>query len=873
MQRNLLWCGVAVATLLACACSSDSPSPTDGGMDAFNDARGDAPKGDGPGDAAVADAGDPNSVEIVRDDRGVPHVYGKSLRAAFYGLGYATAQDRLFQMHFQRSTVRGQLAELFAYEEKAPDLAAKQQFNAGLIKSDTTQRTIGYARHAERIWSNLPGDIPALLQAYTDGINAWIADPAFKLPPAFAKVGLTKMPPWRPADCLLVWDRISHLFGGPQMQIEIDNLNACIAGSCPQPPCKRTVDEDAAVVQKPKDGKWPPVGSDATPPLPLPRPGDQLPWGGKQLHKPVDVKASHSWAVHGSCTTTGKPVLALDPKLALVAPNYWYQFHLSAPGVDVRGVSFAGAPGVAIYWNRYTSHTLTAGGGDIADLFELKPGSKPNTYLLDGAEKQLAVFNEQLKVRGGSPVKLKLSESAFGPVVNGLLKNVPAGRVYALRHAELMRAKSHSIVAAIELMRSTSLKTYRAALAHWVGPTTNAIYAGVDKDAPANDTGHIAYHALLHIPKRQPIKRGGFDFTGQLPYDGSSSKNDWDGVYGLSWNPHVIDPASCHLFSGNHLPVGQWHHDLVYSGIRGVGDSYRSLILRYKLQDALAGGKKVSPAQVHALHLDATSKSVELYRAVLQKLSASGAITKPASLATAPTTPAEKAGRALEVLDLWQTGGALLSRTAPTAVFVGRLNGTMLSKSRYYQHPKFSCKWHESEGGVSRFLKAFDKDDKALTTIEQDWAIDVAKTAWDATMTASPTLGVDPSKWPAGAPLAHSAHNHQNFFCAHPTSQKDNCSLDPAAKLTLSIDRGYIHTVNSAQASSYPATVDYADIDAAKALLPPGQSEDPQSPYYKDAVDELEAISRGEDKFPAAPLSRGKITETSKVQLTYAPKP
>ncbi len=807
------------------------------------------------------DAAGPETVELTRDERGVPHVFASSMKGAFYALGYASAQDRLYQMNLWRTIMRGRSAEFFAVEEAEPQLMDKSAYNTKLIKKDRYMRVMGFANKAEQSWSQLPGDVPMLLQAYADGVNAWVATPNFALGSAFEKAGITSFDPWQPADSLLVWDYVGNLFGSPKMQAEIKNLVGCDSGNCPEAPCDRPVDEDAAVVPPPFGGVWPPQGGFAF--LQRPQGGERRP--------PVSLKASHGWAVSGERTTSGKPILMLDPKVPLAAPSMWYEFHLQVPSadVDVRGINFAGAPSMLIFWNRYVSQTLTAGSGDTGDLFEIMEGSQPGTYVVDGVDQTFMTRNETITVKHGSPISVDIEETTYGPIINSIVNNAPANRKFAVRFIEHYRLDQHSIVAGIRLMSATDLTSYRDALRYWMLPTANAVYAGVDKDAPANDTGHIAYHALVGMAKRaKTLMVSGLDFTGRHPQDGSDSSNDWQGVYDLEWNAHITDPSDGYLFSGNHMPVGTWYHDLFYSGVGGLGDSYRSFQLRTMLAGLFPTTEsKITPQQAHEMHYDGGFYVGEILRDVLQHMEDRTVIVP--AVPTAPTTPAEKTAKLLQVLDLWVAEGAELKSTSKYFRLLKNLPISLIGASRHSLSPEFSCKWHESQGGVIYFAKAYQADPEIMTGIETGFLMLMSEKLWDIMIDKSPEMNPDPTTWatPTTADV-YTAKYHSAFFCNSFEEKCDSNTLDNANDVPLVLDRTQGDTVNAASTSSWPATADFADIDGSKALLAPGSHEEPSSSHYKDMVPAMENVSKGQDAIPLAPLSRDKLNLGSPEILT-----
>ena len=116
-----------------------------------------------------------------------------------------------------------------------------------------------------------------------------------------------------------------------------------------------------------------------------------------------------------------------------------------------------------IFYNEHLAQTVTAGGGDVADLFEITRGAS-GSYVVDGEELPLIEHVETIQVRGADDVDLTVEETRFGPIVSSILDNVPDGRSFALRHAEWAAPDRHSAMAGIDLMRATNLTEYREAI-------------------------------------------------------------------------------------------------------------------------------------------------------------------------------------------------------------------------------------------------------------------------------------------------------------------------------------------------------------------------------------------------------------------------
>jgi penicillin amidase len=766
------------------------------------------------------------TVRIYRDARGVPFIEASDFESALYGLGYVQAEDRLFQMHRARVEMRGQLAEVFG--SGAGDAASRAR-DSELLALDRRRRIMGFAASAERTVAGLPDETRRLLQAYADGVNAQVATRGDTLGTAFSSVGIRSISPWTAADCLLVWDVFGDSFGNPlgAIESEIAQLARCEAGSCAAAGCPAVVDEETAVVPPPADGTWPPSSMGVPPSM------------AGLLYDPrpeVPRKASHGFVVAAELVVGGRALMFAEPQLPLIAPSFWHEFVLrvAAEGLELRGMGFPGAPGVVVFWNQHVAQSATAGRADIADLFEIQ--ERPGGYLVDGAVEPFTERVERLVDASGVAETLVVRETRYGPVVDPLLPGAPAGRHFAMRHAEMTDETTHTVVAALELMRADGLASYRDALRHWTAPSLNLLYAGHDR---ADDASHIAFHAATRIPRRAPIVRDGLDLTGRLPYNGSRSSFDWSGFWPLEQNPHVIDPPSGYLFSGNHLPVGLWYDATTYGGFGGSGDTFRSMELRFRLPELLEDGP-ASVDALHALHVHSGSIVAERIRDALRVLRVRGTI--PRDEARPPTTPAARASRLLTALERWTSEGAELRHGLDSGWMASelvRLSAALARPSSDVSRA-FICRWGGGEPGVSFFLRRFGESEATLGGVEADFLILVADVTWRAVETE---LGAEVSRWGERdvppTPILYQAYGP----CWNPAVSGESCSLDPRVDLEARLDRAVINTINSAASSSYPATVEVGR--RAYALLPPGVSEDPRSPWFASGIDRIEDKADG----------------------------
>jgi penicillin amidase len=858
MKRFLLARIVTIAALGAAGCGGDEEAANTG--TGGSAATGTASSGPG-GGAGSMPAG---AVDVVRDADGVAHVFGGSRAAAFYGLGYATAEDRLFQMDYHRRFMRGRLAEVWGSEQTAHDVR---------------MRTLGWGRHADLVVAHpeFPAEERTLLEAYAAGVNAFVAKEGFSLPALFAELGIA-FDPWAPADSLLAWERLREAFGAADFESEIGKLRDCEdldypSKDDPMPGCSVScdapIDEAAAVV--PFTDPWPPPEKTAS--LATPRP----PAG------PPVVKASHGWAVRGTHTTTGKPVLAFDPKASLRAPSFLYHFHVSAPDLEARGAGLAGAPAFLVFWNRHLGHTLSAGAADLADLYEVELTSDATGYVLDGKVVPLAAHEETIAVKGEPPQKLKVSATHHGPIVTRMLAKAPPGREFAARHAELAVPSSHSLVGAIRAMAATTLEEYRSALDAWIGPSANSVFAALDPDDPR---GHVGYHLLGGIPWRAKNLVQGLDLTGRHPYDGTKSANDWQGMLTVNERPFVVDPKEGYTFTANHLPVGSWYEAFAYTGVSSGGDGERSYRLRHVF-DALLGapGAKATPEEIHAVHFDMKSDTVRVFRDLLAEMKAGGRLPSVGAEDT-PGTPPEMAAKTLSALDLWQTAsvaaGELRHKNpqARIAMEVATLLPGMMRAKGGLGHPELVCKYNGSYAGVHQLLKAFVANPEAVAADPYvvAFAVDVASASWKkATFDASgaPLANAqDPSLWKGSVPPPPFTVAYQDPLDCPLDATEWSCSIDPALSFDVGLDAEHTETILSTAGSWGTGTADFADIDASVQAVPMGASEDPSSPFFKSQLDAVLGADEGAPaSTPPAPLSRALIEPlaTSIVSLTYAP--
>ncbi len=499
MRRALRWLALGLAGLLALAALG-----LGGG---YLWLRQSLPQIDG----EIAVAGLEAPVSVVRDEWAIPQIEAASLRDAIFAEGFVHAQDRFWQMEFQRRLGAGRLAEILG---------------AAALPTDRFMRTLGFYRLAEASLQHLNERTRALLEAYALGVNAWLATRNGPLPPEFLILRHSAIEPWSPADSL-VWLRLMALDLSVNYGEELQRAGLA----------KRLSDEQLADI-------WPdyPDGAPVTlvalaRALPFRALADALP------PAPPPGQGSNAWVVAGSRTASGAPLLANDPHLGLQAPGVWYLVHLQTPELELTGASLPGVPGIVLGHNGSVAWGFTNTGPDTQDLFvERTDPADPGRYLTPDGSQPFATREEVIRVKDGAPVALTVRATRHGPVISDRLPDqglFEPGHVVALAWAALAE-DDRTMQALLELNRARDWASFVGAAEHVLAPMQNIFYA--------DTAGHIG----LIAPGRVPIRRQG---DGRWPVPGWSGEYDWQGWIPFAALPRALDPADGLLFNANNRLV------------------------------------------------------------------------------------------------------------------------------------------------------------------------------------------------------------------------------------------------------------------------------------------------------------------------------
>ncbi|MEZ4365868.1 MAG: penicillin acylase family protein [Kofleriaceae bacterium] len=271
----------------------------------------------------------------------------------------------------------------------------------------------------------------------------------------------------------------------------------------------------------------------------------------------------------------------------------------------------------------------------------------------------------------------------------------------------------------------------------------------------------------------------------------------------------------------------------------------------------------MDPALIHEMHFDDEGELPRLYRDLLAYVAGRDATITVGDLGTEPTTTGDRAARVLDALTSWVADGAHMRTTDARAIVAAAVMSRITTLSRWQANPAVACVYGGAQGGASFMVKDFEANGAAIVSeAVADLVVQVADEAWAM---ARPDLpSADPADWATPVAAADRTIGYQvNFTCLRP-GPTGSCSLDPSHTTTVALDRSYTESLNSAHGSSYPMTARFDDLEASRALLPPGASEDPASPYFHDGLVDIVAKASGDvDSIPVAPRDRATVDATA----------
>ena len=510
-------------------------------------------------------------VVVVFDKYGIPHIYASNISDAYFAVGYIHARERLWQMDMLRRAAEGRLAEILGSDA---------------LELDIFIRTIGIPYYAnltllELMRNETLREYYNYLVAYSRGVNKFISELNDRNMPLMFKLLNYKPEPWKPLDSiafalLMAWD-LTGAFDDLYFY-EIASKMGYEKFEEIFPIFRPYTDNYTIVLEWPNETqthyKASELEIDNT---------EVLKVASKILNTVVELQrvemnmgipglitgsptlvgvGSNNWAINGSRTKSGKPILCSDPHLAIDLPLYWYICHIVVPGkMNIFGVTFPVSPAVVIGFNDHIAWGLVNTQADVVDFYYYKV--KDGKYLYKGEWRDFDERIEIINVRGQEPYKLVVKFTVHGPVLTPEITgfNITVAMRWTGHMATL------NLVTLFKLNTARNYTDFVDALRYWNVPAQNFVYADI--------YGNIA----IWCPGLFPIREEG---AGRFPYNGSAGEGEWEAFVPFDELPHILNPPRCFVASANQRP---YPRDYPYYLGTGWDPSYRARRIYQVLYD------------------------------------------------------------------------------------------------------------------------------------------------------------------------------------------------------------------------------------------------------------------------------------------------
>ena len=518
------------------------------------------------------------NVDVYLDDRLVPHIYADHDEDAYFVQGYLHAKFRLWQMDFQTRVASGRLSEI-AGADKLP--------------IDRFFRRLGMVYGAEQTEANINATNPlmkATLDAYTAGVNAYLKQLAPEDLPFEYKLMNYEPEMWTPKKTYLFLMFMSYDLTGQSVSGDLKLTNTLDYLGYDLFNKLYTNNQDSldpiipkgTVYQKPSIVPIKPVNSDSTYLM------HKNVWAANtQTNLEVEPVApnknngSNNWAVSGSKTKSGRPILASDPHLGLNLPSLWYEVQITTPTHSTYGASFPGSPAVIIGFNDSLAWGVTNAGRDVLDYYELKfKDTTENEYWFNGAWKSVTKRKEVIKVKDSADVVEEIPMTNWGPVMyDGHYQNAQSkGRNLAVKWTA--HKASSGVETFYQLNRAKNYDDYVRAISLWTCPGQNFVLATMSGDIAIKQQGSFVAR---------------WDHQGDFIMPGEDSSYDWQGFVPNEEHPTIKNPLRGFVSSANQKPT-----DVTYPYYLGTASSF-PLYRGISVNQHLTSMSQITPEDMQAM--------------------------------------------------------------------------------------------------------------------------------------------------------------------------------------------------------------------------------------------------------------------------------
>jgi len=547
-------------------------------------------------DASIVAGELKGNVDVYLDDRLVPHIYADHDEDAYFVQGYLHAKYRLWQMDFQTRVASGRLSEIAGADK---------------LSIDRFFRRLGMVYGAEQTEANINATNPvmkATVDAYTSGVNAYLKQLAPEDLPFEYKLMNYEPELWTPKKTYLFLMFMSYDLTGHSVAADLQLTNTRDFLGYDLFSKLYTNNQDSldpiipkgTVYQKPSIIPIKPVNADST--YLLHKSGVAYNLQTKfetSPEAPNKNNGSNNWAVAGSKTKSGRPILCSDPHLGLNLPSLWYEVQITTPTHSTYGASFPGSPAVIIGFNDSLAWGVTNAGRDVLDYYELKfKDSTENEYWFNGEWKSVTKRKEVIKVKDSADVVEEIAMTHWGPAMYDAHYQNPQSKGRNLAVKWTAHNASAGVETFYQLNRAKNYDDYLHAISLWTCPGQNFVMA--------TKSGDIAI-------KQQGSFVARWERQGDFIMPGQDSSYDWQGIIPNEENPIIKNPIRGFVSSANQKAT-----DITYPYYLGTATSF-PLYRGISVNKHLITMSQITPQDMQALQTNNYNVFAETARPALMR--------------------------------------------------------------------------------------------------------------------------------------------------------------------------------------------------------------------------------------------------------------
>ncbi len=725
-------------------------------------------------------------VDVFMDDRLVPHIYADHDEDAYFVQGYLHAKYRLWQMDFQTRVAAGRLSEVAGADK---------------LSIDRFFRRLGMVYGAEKTEAYINVSNPvmkATVEAYTAGVNAYLKQLAPEDLPFEYKLMNFAPENWTPQKTYLFLMFMSYDLTGRSASADLqltntrdylgydlfDQLYTNQQDSLdPIIPIGTAYAEPSLVPIKP-------VQSDIA--YLKKTPNVDIAKVVESPEAPDPNNGSNNWAVSGSMTKSGRPIVCSDPHLGLNLPSLWYEVQITTPTHSTYGASFPGSPAVIIGFNDSLAWGVTNAGRDVLDYYELKfKDTTQNEYWYNGAWKSVTKRVEVIKVKDSADVIENIAMSHWGPVMFDASFQNPQSKGRNLAVKWTAHNPSTGVETFYQLNRAKNINDYSKAIQLWKCPGQNFVVA--------TKTGDIAI-------KQQGDFVARWERQGDFIMPGEDSSYDWQGIIPFEENPMIMNPARGFVSSAN-----QKSTDASYPYYLGTASSF-PLYRGISVNKQLSGMTQVTAQDMQALQTNNYNVFAEQARPALMKFIEINRLSKEAQ-------------RMVEIMGQWNlynnpsekgiTIFKLIWDSVENAVWGDELAGSVIPLTKPEAFVLLEQMNRDTNFRVADDIRTKDK----VESLKEQVLVGIEK----ATLKC----------------LELEKENKLSWEAFKATRVLHLTKIPALSRLNLPIGGGVniINATGETHGPSWRMVVHLTDEIEAYGLYPGGQSGNPGSPYYDSFVD------------------------------------